>query len=235
MPIQSPLTENNAAYTGADLHAIVNGKELGTLQGLSVSIAREVVAVYVMGSEEPKAFARGKRAINGAFSFAQLDRDALLFDAFDGIYGDQFNSLSLDNTSNLLVSRYNPATQSYETNRQLSSFGQNISLPSNVNNSSSLVNFDSEGLNSLYKLAGQRKLRYPDQLPEFDLTVMLINSSQGRASYFTLSGVIIMNQGFSITIEDLTTEVAYTYAARSYTPLIPLGTNLGVTTPSIST
>jgi hypothetical protein len=78
--IQNQLTQEQSAYktfTGADITAYFDHIRVGTLQAITVSITREVQPIYVMGSPEPKAFAKGKRGIAGTLIFSQFDRDAL--------------------------------------------------------------------------------------------------------------------------------------------------------------
>jgi len=70
--------------------------------------------------------------------------------------------------------------------------------------------------------------RYPsleatlvDQLPPFDITILGANEL-GDQSYAVLYGVEIVNEGQTLSIEDLITECVMQFVARDYDPLRPL-------------
>lgn len=65
------------SFSGADIVALFNDREIGTLSGISWSITREKAAVYTLGDPNPRSFSRGKRGIAGTFQFKVFDRDVL--------------------------------------------------------------------------------------------------------------------------------------------------------------
>jgi hypothetical protein len=67
-----------SAFSGADIVAYMGHKRVASLQGITVSITREVMPVFVMGDPNPKAFTKGKRAIAGNLVFTQFDKHAIL-------------------------------------------------------------------------------------------------------------------------------------------------------------
>ena len=71
-------TSTYSSFGGCDIVCTFNGKAIGELQAISYSINREKVAIYTLGSAEPRSFSRGKRSIAGNLVFISFDRDALL-------------------------------------------------------------------------------------------------------------------------------------------------------------
>ena len=64
--LSSAFTKSYNSFSGVDIRAVFGEKVIGTLQGISWSITREKAPIYTMGSEDPRAFARGKRGIAGS-------------------------------------------------------------------------------------------------------------------------------------------------------------------------
>lgn len=60
-----------------------------------------------------------------------------------------------------------------------------------------------------------------DQLPPFDITILASNEV-GDNSYAVLYGVEIINEGTTMSIQDLLTESVMQFVARDYDPLRPL-------------
>lgn len=57
-----------------------------------------------------------------------------------------------------------------------------------------------------------------DQIPPFDITIMFANET-GSMSKLVLFGVELINEGQSMSIEDLITENVVTYVARHFSPM----------------
>jgi hypothetical protein len=208
------------AFSGANITATIGNKKVGSLQALTCSITREVAALYGFGDANPKAFVKGKRGIAGSLVFTQFDRHAILQEvfkeAFDEPLGKQ-NALFTSQFANLqtdqgLLSGISGPTRNFAHN-----VGSALALafPGGVGN-----NLDQE-LQTIYNLVRDQKLRYADQIPEFDITLTFVNES-GDAAFCKIGGVILVNEGWGYTLDDLTSEAAYTYVARAVTPLTSL-------------
>ena len=52
-------TSTYSSFGGCDIVCTFNGKAIGELQAISYSINREKVAIYTLGSAEPRSFSRG--------------------------------------------------------------------------------------------------------------------------------------------------------------------------------
>jgi hypothetical protein len=207
------------AFSGAQIQAVINDKAVGSLQACTVSVTREVAAIYGMGSADPRTFVKGKRGIAGTLVFSQFDRHAVLFDVFDGLHGQNMNSGRMD----LVTSRFARMTQDQGLLSQKPISSSNWSSDQTISNS--LKNFGSpiaddlaQMLKSVYGMVGAHKLRYADQIPEFDITLTMVDES-GAASFCVIGGITLVNEGFGFSLDDLTSETAYTYVARYITPL----------------
>jgi len=76
------VTQNNEAstyttFSGSDIKIVFGNYEIGNLQGLSLSVNREVRPVFVMGQPDAISYSRGKRGIAGSMIFTMFDRQAL--------------------------------------------------------------------------------------------------------------------------------------------------------------
>lgn len=68
-----------------------------------------------------------------------------------------------------------------------------------------------------------------DQLPPFDLTIIGSNEA-GDNSVATLHGVELINEGQTLSIEDLVTECVMQFVARDFEPLRPIGARVSLNT-----
>ena len=75
--LHNPYIDNFASISGSDVVGIVGHVEFLNLQGISVSVNREVNPIYVMGRTDPISFVRGKRGIAGSLVTICNDRGAL--------------------------------------------------------------------------------------------------------------------------------------------------------------
>lgn len=211
------------AFSGANIYATVGTRRLGALQALTVSITREVAALYSFSDANPKAFVKGKRGIAGSLVFTQFDRHALLNDVFADLNGKTLRESGQG--VNALTTRFvnpnidNPLFQ--ETGITVRNFtalnrvdaGQGV--PGGIGQ-----NVFSE-IHDIYEMVARQRLKYSDQLPEFDITVTMVNED-GQAAFAVVGGVVLVNEGWGYTLDDLTSEVAFTYVARSISPLASL-------------
>jgi hypothetical protein len=216
-----PATQYKA-FSGANIFATIGNRRVGSLQALTVSITREVAALYSFSDANPKAFVKGKRGIAGTLVFTQFDRHALLRDVFENMYGKDISSTSAWN-STLLSGQFaggdtliNPFTAQVRNwgapgGLQVGKGLPGTDVPENIQRE----------IKEIYDLVGAQKTTYSDQLPEFDITVTMVNEA-GDAAFCVIGGVVLVNEGWGYTLDDLTSEVAFTYVARSITPLASL-------------
>lgn len=205
------------AFSGADVVAHINGERAGTLQALTVSITRETAPIYVMGDANPRAFVRGKRGIAGSLIFSQFDKHAILRQLFK----PQQYGQTLADVSRLFRTTYlgNDAVVSHTAGfDDAPGYDGSILMGGPDNDAQSAFR---RQVQDIYSLVARRKVNYVDQLPAMDITVTLVNE-EGDAAVTTINGVTLINEGWGFTLDDLTSEVAFTYMARSVTPLTSL-------------
>jgi hypothetical protein len=188
------------SFSGADIVATFDGYVIGELQAISYSVTREKAPIYTMGSADPRSFSRGKRGIAGSMVFTVFNKDTLL-----ELKKDKKVSVSSANArlrENLLA-----------LNRGEENPGDYI--------------IDVEDWESWQENSGNTFERaeayYVDEIPPFDITITLQNE-YGQAARFSILGVEILNEGSGMSIDDITTERACTFVARSITPLEPITT-----------
>ena len=215
------------AFSGANIYAVVGDRRLGTLQAVTCSITRETAALYGMGDPNPKAFVQGKRGIAGTLVFTQFDRHALMGDVFS----DSFNK-PLAQQNALFQSRFlrtdldsgkAGATDSLLNGAPIASRNFDASFGSQIDvNPTGALNSDIKSqLTTLYGLVSQQRVIYSDQIPEFDITVSMINEA-GDVAFAVIGGVKLVNEGWGYTMDDLVSEMALTYVARKVIPLTNL-------------
>jgi len=85
--LHNPYVDNMTSISGSDIVGIFGHMEFLNLQGVSVSVNREIHPIYVMGRTDPISFVRGKRGVAGSLVTVCHDRGAL-FDVIElfGLY-----------------------------------------------------------------------------------------------------------------------------------------------------
>jgi len=73
----SQVTRNYTCFAGAAIKAVLHGKVVGTLIGISYTITREVTPLYSKKGGDPIGFFKGKRDIAGTLIFQEIDADAI--------------------------------------------------------------------------------------------------------------------------------------------------------------
>lgn len=194
--LSSEFTRSYNSFSGCDIRAVFGNRVIGTLQGISWSITREKAPIYTMGSEDPRAFARGKRGIAGSMVFIQFDRHALLAELESMLFWADKDALKPDGLQIGPVdaaSNNRPGANAFE---QESAFG-----------------------NVLDPRDDQLAVRpwFADQIPPFDITLTAFNES-GSAASMRLYGVEILNEGSGSSIDDIVLEHQMTYVCRTIQP-----------------
>lgn len=189
------------SFSGSDIVATIDDKVVGELQAVSYSVTREKVPIYVMGSPDPMSFSRGKRGIAGSMVFTVFNRDALSF-------------LKEGDRNNIYTAYANqhPTQVSAEDTgsiRLLSPEEWEAEMNDNLGNNSGVRGF--KNVNAYYA----------DEIKPFDVSITLHNE-YGNAAKFSLLGCEILNEGSGMSIDDITTEKACTFVARSITHLTPI-------------
>lgn len=197
--LSSAFTKSYNSFSGVDIRAVFGEKVIGTLQGISWSITREKAPIYTMGSEDPRAFARGKRGIAGSMVFITFDRAAITGEFFNAVFWADKDSLKPDGFN--LSSVDGPRSTESDIFSQENSFG-NITDPR-----------DDQRAETPW---------YPDQIPPFDITLSAANE-YGAAMQMRIYGVEFLNVGSGSSIDDLVLEEQCTYIARSIQPWTSYG------------
>ena len=221
-------------YVSLTIPGTMQPKVFGSLQALSCSITRVVAPIYGSGDANAKAFTRGKRAIAGTLTFTQFDRHALLRDLFAEYYGQQLGQLNVPGLG--APSPFNSSFSSFQ-GRAVSSNQSPGVLQVPTTNFSNLARDGGGGLNQnalagidvtaqqeatrIWEMVKSQRLQYVDQIPPFDITVSFANEF-GSAAVAAIYSIILINEGFAWTIDDMMSESSFTYVARGVMPLTPL-------------
>lgn len=199
----SKYTKTYSTFGGSDIVCSFDEVVIGECQAITYSITREKVAVYTLGSAEPRSFSRGKRGIAGNLVFIVFNRDALL-----SSLGDKKITKYKGNDTATLVNDFDTRFLSmdkwddYMTNAALDNAGQ----PDEYTNA--LVNDEATPV-------------YADELLPFDITISCANEYGNRA-VTVIYGVEILNEGVGFSIDSPTSERAYTFVARAVDSMVPV-------------
>jgi hypothetical protein len=211
--ITVPRTEDlpYRVFTGADIVAYINERKAATLQAVTVTIARQTVPIYVMSEPNPVAFARGRRSITGNLVFSQFDRHAVLH----GIFDLQTPKTTIGDLPRVETNYYGSTGLVKTANPGFPNTFSNTNLDETP--------FSVEATRQVAELVRKRRVLYVDQLPPFDITITMVNE-EGHAAVASINGVILINESWGYTLDDITADVVFTYMARSVTPLTSLVT-----------
>ena len=195
-------TKTYSTFGGSDIVCSFDDVVIGECQAITYSITREKVAVYTLGSAEPRSFSRGKRGIAGNLVFIVFNRDALL-----SSLGDRKISKYKGNDVVTILNEYDTRFLSmdkwddYMTNAALDTAGK----PDEYTNA--LVNDQAQPV-------------YADELLPFDITISCANE-YGQRAVTVIYGVEILNEGLGFSIDSPTSERAYTFVARAVDSMVP--------------
>ncbi|MGD9697428.1 hypothetical protein [Acinetobacter sp.] len=73
---EQSLSKTMTTFSGCDIKAYFENVEIGNLQGISLSVNREVRPVFTMGRTDVVSYSRGKRGVAGSLIMTVFDRDA---------------------------------------------------------------------------------------------------------------------------------------------------------------
>lgn len=222
------------SFTGAHIRATFNEKVQVTLEGISWAIRRETIPIYVMGSENPVAFARGKRAITGTMVFGMFDRDELLYSFYPKTYG-------LWNQHGSMDDGVNPWEQYVEETPSEFNTGSMIWLPelraNEVSNSTPGDGQQTWTPTGAGDVVGwrwySRAPHHLDQLPAFNVTLTMVNE-EGRAAQCRLIGCVIINEASGYSMNTQIVEKTCTFFCQDVVPLHAIKGPSQVTSTSAS-
>ena len=196
MSVAANFVKTYTTHSGIDIKALFDDMQVMTMQGIAVSVTREKVPIYALGSPRPLSISRGKRGIAGTLQFVLFDREALYALMIDQ---DHYYYAHADDI-NWLNHTSNPATYTAEMGNNVVQVGGN-------------------------QYGAARSVRTPaeymDQIFPFDVTLNAFNE-YGNGSFSAIIGIEIINEGTGLSTDDLTNEVQCTYIALHRLPWTPL-------------
>jgi len=205
----SVFTRSYNSFGGTDIKATFGNRVIGTLQGISYAINREKAPIYTMGSADPRAYGRGKRAIGGSMIFIQFDSEPLMHELANR--ADETNALHFLSDIDSIRPEYKSGAATTV---------QNAAVTTGTGSTNALINAASEQETAVTTAGSDQEAAvpwYPDQLPPFDIVLTAANET-GALAIMKVLGVEIMNSGFGVSIDDIVCEHSYTFAARTVIP-----------------
>lgn len=202
--IVSRYNANYTSFSGADIVATINDRVIGELQAISYSVTREKTPIYTMGSPDPRSFSRGKRGIAGSMVFTVFNKDALSFLIEDPSEENKIYTAYANTRPTAPQEPGEVPNYEFLTPEQ---WEEAFNDPANTG--SPVKNF--KRVNAYYV----------DEIKPFNVTITLHNE-YGNAARFSILGCEILNEGMGMSIDDITTEKACTFVARSISRLVPI-------------
>jgi len=202
MPTANEVYEKTYnSFSGIDIKAIFHNKAVMPLQAISYAVQREKAPIYTMGHPDPRAFSRGKRGIAGTLIFALFDKHALV-DRSGGIFKEAKFWADREEVK--------PSVQTtFSANPTLGNVG--------ISAGQILGEADLQEGGALDSDQVQEVPWYADQIPPFNITLTGSNE-YGISMLMRIYGVELLNEGYGISIDDLMSEMQYTYVAKAISP-----------------
>ena len=186
-----------SSFSGADITAVMAGKLFATLQAISYSVTREKGPVYTMGSPDPRAFARGKRAIAGTLVFVTIDKSSLIGGFLEADM---------------------PAENRKFYGKKVDSRASYTNVDTQFDNTTSFGTISGSDIEANVGAAAERTdIYYADQILPFNVNLSAVNEA-GEIAKKSIIGVELMNEGGGVSVDDLVLEEQYTYICRYITP-----------------
>lgn len=230
-----PISDKDLmSFSPADITLYMGGAPAYGVLSLSYSISRETIALFGFGDPNALGFNRGKRGIAGSLVLNTFTDHPLLRGRWAEAVGlvDSNNANAVTTLGQFQNDKfkatlddfaYQNGTFQLQTSPQFSGGRFSMTDPGLQ-----------QELQTSYDWVKNRKFNYVDQLPPFDIVLTFVNEN-GNAAVMAINSVILVNEGGGFSMEDLTAETAFTFIARSITPLksfVPnnkrLATSVGV-------
>ena len=219
--------ETYSAISGADIHAVFGNFKFGSIQMIRYATQREKAFIYTMGSPTPRATARGKRSVSGAFVFTMIDREGLVKSMRNA--GDNRQIfLSKDESANFANASNNAAPNTGDKIKTAFDGGGTFG-----NTGTTGSRFNPYVETSIFKSSnfGDKSNAYlSDQLLPFDITIVGVPEYGAQyAKRLIIHGVEIMTEASGSSIDDLVLEKQQAFIARGISDWTPLDTLNGET------
>jgi hypothetical protein len=213
----SSFTRGYNSFSGVDIKAVIGAHAIGTLQGISYQVSREKAPVYTMGSADPRAFARGKRAIAGSLVFIQFDSEPLMWELAN----------QTDKTRQLFfLSDIDDLRPEYNMSDEIPVVGTTVTPVGATSTNAPGVQANQQE-SDIARAGGDQKKAlpwFPDQLPPFDIVLTAANE-YGALALMKILGVELMNSGYGVSIDDIVSEHSYTFVAHGLIAWTSQGTH----------
>jgi hypothetical protein len=217
MALQSSFTRGYNSFSGVDIKATIGANVIGTLQGISYQVSREKAPIYTMGSADPRAFARGKRAIAGSLVFIQFDTEPLMWELANVDPKEESRRL-------YFLSDIDDLRPDYKAGETLPVASTTV-VPAGAT-STNAPGADIGVQESAVTSAGSDQMKalpwYADQIPPFDIVLTAANE-YGSLAIMKILGCELMNSGYGVSIDDIVSEHSYTYIAHGMLPWVSQG------------
>ena len=219
--------ETYSAISGADIHAVFGNFKFGSIQMIRYATQREKAFIYTMGSPTPRATARGKRSVSGAFVFTMIDREGLVKSMHNA--GDNRQIfLSKDESANFANAANNAAPNTEDKIKAAFNDGGTFG-----NTGTTGSGFNPYVETSVFKSSnfGDTTSAYlSDQLLPFDITIVGVPEyGSAFAKRLVIHGVEIMTEASGTSIDDLVIEKQNSFIAKSVSDWVSLGEIGGAT------
>jgi hypothetical protein len=205
---------------GTQIKVIWGKREMGTIQGITVSISAEKSPIFVMGFQTCRGYTTNKIGIAGSAVFLNIDRDAL----YDQRIATENKIVSASRAAfTSKVPTKVPEITELTAGANADGTAKSIALDAEISadTSAALAMRKSKKEGDLFKVHPT----YAAQLKEFDV-VLTGMDFQGRGAFKAIRGVELINEGFATSVDDTILESQYTFVAREVTPWVPLGDSI---------
>lgn len=209
-PQASPYSRSYNSFSGVDIKGVFANKVIAELQAISYSITREKAPIYTMGSADPRSFSRGKRGIAGTLVFVMFDRHVIL-SQLGGYSAD--GGLKFQSDIDDIRPEFRDPTVVGGAVGSAGGLSSVLSGTSGTTAADTVQNQESP----LVSVGSDQELAtawYTDQIPPFDVTLAAANEF-GALAVMRIHGVELLNEGYGVSIDDITSEQQHTYVARS--------------------
>jgi hypothetical protein len=215
MALQSAFSRGYNSFSGVDIKAVIGANVIGSIQGISYQVAREKAPIYTMGSPDPRAFARGKRAIAGSLVFIQFDQEPLMYELANPDPKETSRRL-------YFLSDIDDLRPEYAAGQEMPVQGTTVVPAGPASPNFPGANIGNQESNITTAGSDQTKALpwYADQIPPFDVVLAGANE-YGALAIMKILGCELMNSGYGVSIDDIVSEHSYTYIAHGLIPWTP--------------